>query len=225
MCYHAKPYRPGQRLLGSVRGWTKRKRVREGDYSTSKQNTSTTVGNSRPRLQSKVKCDQDYCVCLLSPLLRMIWTVFSRYCWGTRSWQSSCSGRRQSRSCPPRSWLCWLSSAGAREGSPELGRPDCHHQKYQDDDLACICRLSLMCFVYFLSSHPLAPFCTFFIPSENLATFGPDDRVLHGNTWSRTTQRVKPYGNDFSLFPISGKATIEAWLLTIFFGFRYKWLW
>ncbi len=143
MCYHAKPYCPGQRLLGPVRGWTKCK-VRVGVCLRSKQNASMTVGNSRPWLQSKVKCDQDYCVCycwwqplglhscglpsltpaevdldclvslqldcqdlvcLLLLLLRLIWTVFSRYCWGTRSWQSSCSETRQTRSwqssCPP----------------------------------------------------------------------------------------------------------------------------
>ncbi len=40
----------------------------------------------------------------------------------------------------------------------------------------------LMCFVYFSSRHPLPPFCTFFTPAQNLATFGPDDRVLHGST-------------------------------------------
>ncbi len=34
MCYHAKPYRPGQRLLGSVRGWKKHDRVWGGDYLT-----------------------------------------------------------------------------------------------------------------------------------------------------------------------------------------------
>ncbi len=48
MRYHAKPYHLGQRLLGSVRGWKKHKRVREGDDLKSKQNTSMTVSKSRP---------------------------------------------------------------------------------------------------------------------------------------------------------------------------------
>ncbi len=117
MRYHAKHDRLGQRLLGSVKGWRKRYRVRESDYSTSKQNASPTVGKCRPH---HLESNQ---VCLLSLLLRTIWTSFSCSCWQwsgqwplnlvclirskrrqTRSWQSSCSERRQSRSL----------SAGAR---------------------------------------------------------------------------------------------------------------
>ncbi len=72
MSYHAKPYCPGQRLLGSVRGWKKCKRVREGEDSKSKQNTSTTVGKSRPGM---ARNGQDL-VCLLL-LLRTIETAGS----------------------------------------------------------------------------------------------------------------------------------------------------
>ncbi len=110
MRYHAKPYHPGQRLLGSVRGWKKHKRVREGDDLKSKQNTSMTVSKSQPHhldtglsslttaglsrsgLSSLATADnvrngRDL-DCLLSLLLRMIWTVFSRYCW---EWSGLCS--------------------------------------------------------------------------------------------------------------------------------------
>ncbi len=109
MCYHAKPYRPDQRLLGSVRGWKKCKRVWEGENSKSKQNTLTTVGKSRPGTAG-------------------ISSVFSYYSWGRSKHETrrektvqilaipnivSSSKRTQSRS----------SSAVAREGRPGLDSP------------------------------------------------------------------------------------------------------
>ena len=107
MRYHAKPYHPGKRLVGSVMGSKKCDRVWEGDNSTCKENASMTVGKCWPRLQSKVKCDQDFYIyycwwrplglhscglpsltpadddldCLLLLLLKMIWTAFSCYFW------------------------------------------------------------------------------------------------------------------------------------------------
>ncbi len=140
MCYHAKPYCPGQRLLGSVRGWKKRIRVREGDYLTSKQNISPTVGNSRLPLQCKVKYDQNYYVCgglpslttaglsrsglpslatgnldcVLSLLLRMI---------GTAGISSAFSH------------YCWWWSGLERSGLPSLTTPE--------DDLDCLLLLLL----------------------------------------------------------------------------------
>ena len=88
----------------------------------------------------------------------------------------SSGGRRQSRS----------SSAILWEGRPDWTR----------DDEAENCWLSAMHFVYMSNSHPLALCLTFFSPSQNLATFGPDNRVLHGSTWCRRTRRVKSGGND-----------------------------
>ncbi len=85
------------------------------------------------------------------------------------------SERRQSRS----------SSAVAREDRPYW---------IQDDEIE-ICWLSVMHFVYLSYSHPLALCHTFFTHSQNLATFGPDERVLHGSTWCQKTQWVKPGGN------------------------------
>ncbi len=109
-CYHPKPYRPGQRLLGSVRGWTKCKRVREGDYSTSKQNTSTAVGNSRPHHldtfdDGNLVCQAQDCLLLLLLMTiktakigaAKIWTAFSRYSWTFKIWYPSSSERTQSR--------------------------------------------------------------------------------------------------------------------------------
>ncbi len=78
MCYHAKLYCPGQRLLGSVRGWKKHKRVQEGDYLTSKQNVLPTVSNSWPgmaRISSAFSVDCHDLICLLLLLLRTIKTA------------------------------------------------------------------------------------------------------------------------------------------------------
>ncbi len=52
------------------------KKAPQGDYSTSKQNALPTVGNSRPHHPESTQ------VCLLSLLLRTIWTTFWHYCRG-----------------------------------------------------------------------------------------------------------------------------------------------
>ncbi len=127
------------------------KKARHGDYLTSKQNASLTVGNSRPH------CLKSNQVCLLSLLLTMIWSAFSPMM---------------------RFWPFWSSSGVVREGRPELCRPDGCHQKYWWDE-AENCWLLSMHFVSLSSSYPLALCLAFFTPSQNLATFGPDDTVLH----------------------------------------------
>ncbi len=97
MRYHAKPYCLGQMLLGSVRGRKKWDRVREGDYSTCKQNASPTVSNSRPHhLESNQAC-------LLTILLMMICSAFSPLM---------------------RFRPFWLSSGAAREGRRDPGHSD-----------------------------------------------------------------------------------------------------
>ncbi len=44
-----------------------------------------------------------------------------------------------------------------------------------------------MRFAYKSKCHPLTPCRAFFLPSQSLPTFGPDDRVLYGNAWRRMT--------------------------------------
>ncbi len=95
MRYRAKPCRPGQRLVGSVRGRKKRDRVQGGDNPTRTQNTSMTGGRS-----------------WLHPLAtaRTIWTAFSlifflRLFAGIRSrayWSSFTTWR--SISMPSQTW-------------------------------------------------------------------------------------------------------------------------
>ncbi len=60
MRYHAKPYRLGQRLLGSVRGWKKRDRVTIRLVNKTHRRQSTILG-----------------LIISSPIR----TAFSRYCW------------------------------------------------------------------------------------------------------------------------------------------------
>ncbi len=161
--------------------------------------SSSRVQSGLPSLtiaEDDLDCrDLDY---LLSLLPRTIQTVFSHYCWGWSGLPSLATGGlprtiwtvftqhtvgilavpivpRSSARRPSRSSL-----AVVREGSSELCRPDgC--QKYRDDE-AENCRLSVMRFVYLSNSHPLTPCRPFLTPSHNLATFGLDDRVLHGST-------------------------------------------
>ena len=96
------------------------KKARQGDYSTSEQNASPTVDNSRPH---HLESHQDS---LLSLLLTMICSAFS----------------------PMMRFRPFRSSSGVvREGSPELWRPDGCHQKYWWDE-AGNCRVSAMRFVY-----------------------------------------------------------------------------
>ncbi len=141
MCYHAKPYCPGQRLLGSVRGWTKRKWVWDGDYSTSKQTHWRQSAIPNP--------------IILILLMTAIWsaklrTAFSCYCW--RQSKRPRSGR-------PRSGLPSLATAGpSRSGDPMAVISS---SKRNSPDRAWLrigveaenCRLSSMCFVYLSSSH------------------------------------------------------------------------
>ncbi len=44
--------------------------------------------------------------------------------------------------------------------------------------------------------HRLAPCPAFFLPSQNVATFDPDGRVLPGSASHWMTQRERPCGND-----------------------------
>ena len=61
MHYHAKPYHPGQRLLGSVRGWKKRDRVTIRQVNKMHRRQSANVG-----------------LIISSPIK----SAFSHYCWG-----------------------------------------------------------------------------------------------------------------------------------------------
>ncbi len=106
-----------------------------------------TVGKSRSGL-------------LHSLLLRMIWTAFSRYCWG---W----SGPQSSRVLTVFSPHCWgrsgLPSFDTAESGQLCKAPDCHLFDAGDDDLGCLkfSRLSSLSFVACQSVTLALSFCCF----------------------------------------------------------------